>query len=62
MLLVKYLMDTYLADWAPNPVRVPLVGPTSRHATAPRLLKASRGFLDDTDNEFDEEKCNTVMW
>ena len=54
----KYLMDTYLADLAPNLVRVPPVGPICRHATGPRPLKASRGFLDDTDDADDEEKGN----
>ena len=52
-------MDTYhLADWAPNSVRVPPNGPTSRHATAPRPLKATRDFLDDTDDEEDKEEGN----
>jgi len=57
----KYLMDIYLADWAPNPERVPPVGPTSWHVTAPCPLKASRGFLANTDDENDEEEGNAYI-
>jgi hypothetical protein len=54
----KYLMDTYIVDWAPKPERVPPLGPTSRASTAPRPPKLNRGFLDDTDDEDDVEEGN----
>ena len=51
----KYLIDAYLADWAPKPV-VPSAGSTSQILPAPRPPKTSRGFLDDTDDDDDDEE------
>ena len=52
----KYLMVTYVADWAPKHVLVPSSS-TSNLSTvrAQRPPKANRCFLDDTDDEDDEE-------
>ena len=57
----KYLIDTYIADWAPKPEPKP-AGPNSRPAIAPKQsLKLNRGFLDDTDDEDDVEEGNVSL-
>jgi hypothetical protein len=57
----KYLIDTYIANWAPKPEPKP-VAPASRPANAPKpAQKLSRCFLDDTDDEDDVEEGNAYI-
>ena len=57
----RYLVETYLSDWAPKPVQAPPTASTTRMPTAPRPEKASRGFLDDTDDEDDEDEGKLIL-
>ena len=57
----KYLLEAYIADWAPKPEQVPQLGPTIRVATAPRPPKQNKGFLDDTDDEDDVDEGNVYI-
>ena len=52
----RYLVETYLSDWAPKPVHAPPTSSTTRKPTAPRPEKASKGFFDDTGDEGDEDE------
>jgi hypothetical protein len=52
---IKYLMDTYVADWAPKPAHVPSL--TTSNVSTVRTQRPSeviRCFLDDTDDGDDE--------
>ena len=55
----KYLLDTYLADWAPKPVESQAtIRPTTLQP--PRAQKVVRkGFLEDTDDEDKEDEDDT---
>ena len=52
----RYLMDTYVADWAPK--LVPLPSSSTSHVSTVRTQrrpKVYRCFFDDKDDEDDEE-------